>query len=402
MHNFKHYIIDTDLPEGPYSQTALADINHDGKLEFITGIQYGDIYYYRYETPTRWTRFLLGKDSPSDVGAIAYDVDNDGWIDFVVGGAWYKNSREDGALWEKYVYDPDLTAVHDVALADIDGDGRMEVITMSDQNDLRWYKIPEDPTQLWPYTYIGPSIHSGASGGDLTGNGHADVVRSNAWFENVNGNGTKWVEHRLPFVASWSTDNLSEAYMATAESSTANTDTGVNSYKYIQELLADPSKANATHSYVCDMDKDGDNDIVMIENEITGGALWWLENVNGDGSEWVRHDIMKPANPIRGALHTLWVGDLDGDGDFDIFSCEMDDVRGDGTPKYYIWENADGRGRDWNEHVILDVNLGGHAAQVGDISGNGRLGIVCKPWLPDAHNALNGKPYVIYLEDEPV
>ena len=402
MHKYKYHIIDTDLPEGPYSQTALEDINHDGKLEFIMGIQYGDIYYYKYETPEKWIRYLLGKDSPSDVGAVAYDVDQDGWIDFIVGGAWYKNSRRDGVLWEKYTFDPDLTAVHDVSLADIDGDGKMEVITMSDQNDLRWYKIPDDPTQLWRHTYIGPSIHSGAAGGDLTGTGCADVVRSDVWFENIKGDGTKWIEHKLPFRPSWNRENLSQAYIATAESETVNTSSGVNSYKYIQELLRDPSKANATHSVVCDMNQDGYNDIVMIENEITGGGLWWFENINGDGTKWIKHDIMIPKRPFRGALHTLWVGDIDGDGDFDIFSCEMDDVRGDQSPQYLIWENVDGKGDKWKEHIVLDANLGGHAAQIGDVAGNGRIGIVCKPWLPDKHNALKGKSYVIYLEDESV
>jgi hypothetical protein len=38
--------------------------------------------------------------------------------------------------------DSELTAIHDVVAADLDGDGKAEIITMSDQNNLRWYKIP--------------------------------------------------------------------------------------------------------------------------------------------------------------------------------------------------------------------------------------------------------------------
>ena len=204
---FKKHIIDTTLPDGAYAQTALADIDNDGNLEFIVGRQYGDIYYYKYRTPEKWDRYLLGKDSPSDVGAAVMDVDGDGWLDFVTGGAWYKNPGEKGGMFERIVFDPVLRKVHDVVLADVDGDGALEVITMSDKNDLRWYKIPQNPYDRWSYTYIGEAVHSGVAAGDITGNGNVDIVRTNAWFENVRGDGTEWIEHPLPFPRKQRTHN---------------------------------------------------------------------------------------------------------------------------------------------------------------------------------------------------
>ena len=36
---FKQHLIDTALPPGMYAQTALADLDGDGRLEFITGQQ---------------------------------------------------------------------------------------------------------------------------------------------------------------------------------------------------------------------------------------------------------------------------------------------------------------------------------------------------------------------------
>ena len=89
---FKHHIVDPDLPEGLYAQTALADLDSDGKLEYIVGQREGTIFYYKYHTPSHWTRYVLGHDSPSDVGGAAMDVDGDGWIDFVAGGGWYRQS----------------------------------------------------------------------------------------------------------------------------------------------------------------------------------------------------------------------------------------------------------------------------------------------------------------------
>ena len=96
MFNFRPHIIDTDLPPGLYAQTALADLDNDGCLEFITGQQYGAIFYYKYHQPDRWSRQVLGLDSPSDVGGAAIDVDGDGWIDFVTGGGLYRSPGEPG------------------------------------------------------------------------------------------------------------------------------------------------------------------------------------------------------------------------------------------------------------------------------------------------------------------
>ncbi|MEL7329028.1 MAG: VCBS repeat-containing protein, partial [Cyanobacteria bacterium J06559_1] len=197
---FKPCIIDTDLPKRRYyAQTALADLDNDGQLEFIMGQQYGDIYWYKYHAnapkSAQWTRHLLGKKSPSDVGACAFDVDGDGWIDFVAGGAWYQNSRDPHKPFTRHVFDRRLKAIHDLVAADIDGDGQLEILTMSDKNNLRWYKIPTDPTKTWIRHDIGESVHAGLSTGDIDGDGDIDIVRTNVWLENVNGDGSQWIEH---------------------------------------------------------------------------------------------------------------------------------------------------------------------------------------------------------------
>ncbi len=77
----------------------------------------------------------------------------------------------------------------------------------------------------------------------------------------------------------------------------------------------------------------------------------------------------------------------------------MEGVPGEEPPRYYIWENVDGKGLEWREHVILDANLGGHAAVVGDVTGNGLPDIVSKPWSPRSDNAVEGKRFVLFLEN---
>jgi len=366
---FCHHIIDTDLPGDGWGQTVLADLDGDGRPEFVTGRARGTLYWYKCHSPDRWSRHLLGESSPSDVGACALDVDGDGRTDIVTGGAWYRNPGSAHAPFERIVFDAGLSAVHDAAAADIDGDGRAEVLTMSDQNDLRWYKVPPDPRRPWPCRRIGPAVHAGLSVGDVDGDGDLDVVRTDVWFENVAGDGTEWVEHAI----------------------------GPNTPPPPDFR---PSFAfNATYSVVCDMDRDGKNDIVFTDAEIPGGRIWWMENCDGRGRQWKRHEVPNGDGVRRGAYHSLYVGDLDGDGDLDIFSCEMEGVPGEGPPRWYIWENVDSRGAQWKEHVILDVNLGGHCAVVGDVTGNGLPDIIAKPWKPRLDNALGGRMFVLFLEN---
>jgi len=369
---FRHHVIDADLPGNMYAQTALADLDNDGRLEYIVGQRRGDIFWYKMHTPERWTRHLLGQDSPSDVGAAPLDVDGDGYVDLVTGGAWYRNSRKADTPFTRIVFDPQLDSVHDLVVADIDSDGHPEVLTLSDQNNLRWYKIPPDLTQPWVRHDVGPAVHAGLSVGDLNGDGHLDIVRTNVWFENLKGDGTAWQVRPIG----------------------PNTPPPPDFQPYFA--------FDATISFVCDMNGDGKNDIVFVDAEIPGGKVWWMENVDGLGRAWQRHEVYTwdPARePRRGAYHSLYVGDLDGDGDWDILSCEMEGVPGEDAPRYYIWENVDGKGGQWREHVILDVNLGGHAAVVGDVTGNGLLDVIAKPWIPRPDNALGGKMFVVFLEN---
>ena len=166
---FQHHFGDRDLPGRNMGQTDLADLDRDGDLDFITGQQNGAIYWYEFQSPDRWVRHDLGADSPSDVGGVALDVNGDGWPDFVAGGAWYENPRTPTKTsFIRHVFDAGLAAVHDIILADVDGDGQTDVLTMSDKNDLRWYAIAENPNGRVAkddHRRIGPLGHLGGRRG---------------------------------------------------------------------------------------------------------------------------------------------------------------------------------------------------------------------------------------------
>ena len=164
--------------------------------------------------------------------------------------------------------------------------------------------------------------------------------------------------------------------------------------------MFDPALKAVHDLFPADVDGDGRDEIVFTDAEIPGGKVWWMENLDGRGRKCRRHDIYTPgAGPRRGAYHSLFVGDVDGDGALDVFSCEMEHVGGDRPPRCFIWENADGRGGTWQERVILDANLGGHMAVVGDITGNGLPDVIAKPWHPASTKDLGGRMFIVFLEN---
>ena len=272
-------------------------------------------------------------------------------------------------------------------MVDVDKDGRLDMVTMSDRNNLRWYTIPKDPTQRWTRHDIGPALHGGVAPhgfGDIAGKGFVDVVRVDVWFENVKGDGTEWRQHPLgPF------PDLPAGEPAWAD--------------------------NAARAWVADLNGDGRNDVVQSVEEFRPATIWWMENLGvGPKGEiqWRRHYIAG-LDRVMGGLHSLGVADFTGDGKLDVYTAEYDWQRarpgpnGEENPRYFLYENL-GVGPAWDgpaatvrfkEHVIADINLGGHEDAIGDVTGDGKIDIVSKPWATSPKNALGGRAYVLILEN---
>lgn len=363
---FKHHAGDREIGGDAMGQTALVDLDRDGDLDFITGQRAGPILWYEYQSADRWIKHTLGEDSPSDVGGAALDVDQDGWVDFVAGGVWYRNPgnpREAG--FARHTFDQNLNAVHDLIVGDLDGDGRPDVVTMSDRNDLRWYAIPGHPAKPWQATRIGNPVHAGISIGDLDADGDLDLVRSNVWLENRD-HGQQWTEHKM--TEPWGSDSQ-------------------------------PWEINATQTRTADINRDGRLDVVITDGENRDARIAWLEApADPKTGRWITHYLPKGDRAARGAYHSLAVDDFDGDGDPDIFTVEMEAVAGDRPPRWFVWENSDGQGT-FVERVILDANLGGHEAVVGDVDGDGDPDICSKLWRAARGNANSGKNHFDYLEN---
>jgi len=343
---FEYHLI--DKVGSQMGQTSLVDVDKDGDLDWIAGCNGGTIWWFEYKGPDSWVRHLLGQKAPTDVGGTAFDVDGDGWVDQVSGAAWYRNTAKPRE--QEFIKYPNavIERSHDIVSADVDGDGKLDILAMSDRSGLFWYKIPADPTETWREYKIGEAVHGGIDPkgtGDIDGDGDIDVVRSNIWFENLDGKGTKWADHK-------------------------NIDFGQPKARF--PLM--------TKNWVVDIDKDGDNDVVQAEGDCVSGRVAWHENADGKGRVWIRHLI---ADKTGQDYHSLAVADFDNDGDLDVFSG--------GGPltekpphKWFIWENLDGKGRNFKQHLILSGKLC-HESKAADVDGDGDIDVCSKPWNGDEH-----------------
>ncbi|HEY7119600.1 MAG TPA: VCBS repeat-containing protein, partial [Tepidisphaeraceae bacterium] len=378
---FEHHTITTDLPVGPnrvgdYGQTALADLDGDGRPDFVLGRKgAGDrsvLYWFASAGADDWTKYVAGHDTRSDVGLAAMDVDRDGHLDLVTSGAWYRNPGNPRAKpFERHLFDDRNTNAHDVLAVDIDGDGKLDVVTLRGpegnykaDDGLVWYRIPADPTKAWERHVIGPGVHGAITphgAGDIAGHGHADLVVANTWYENIGGTGTQWVAHpNIPFGRKGPF--------------------GV-----------------CVRTWVTDMDGDGKPEIVIADADITHSKIAILRNADGHGERWAKVEL--PQSFDYGSLHALAVADFNGDGRPDIASVEQEELlpAGRTDPRFVVWENLGSL--KFAEHVVLDEKLGGHELQAADVDGDGRIDIVSKPWGPAAWNGAGGRMHVDYLRN---
>lgn len=358
--------------EGDYGLTALTDIDRDGDLDFVLGGRIPPperLYWLEFQAPDRWVRHEIGTEYASDVGLAALDVDDDGWIDLVCSGVWFRNPGAARAEhWERLVFAPDAAGAHDIVAADVDGDGRDDIVMMGDArtplNALCWFKIPVDPRTTWERHDIGPGIHGAiapAGVRDLNGDGHADVVRGDTWFENKDGRGREW--HAHPAIP----------------------------------MGREGPYGMCVRTVIADIDGDGKPALVVCDADIIDSKVVILRNPDGRGETWIKQEL--PQSFRYGSLHSLAVADFNGDGRLDIVSNEQEELLPGRrrNPRWVIWENL-GEQR-FVERIIRDDGLGGHELQAGDVDRDGDIDLISKPWASLIWNSANGKMHVEFLEN---
>jgi hypothetical protein len=337
---FKYYEIGS-VDEGLLGLSSLVDIDKDGDLDWIVGSGGSSVYWFEYQAADKWTKHLIGENTLTDKGAVVFDVDDDGLSDLAAGGTWYHNTGNPKEGFTRY--ENGAIYAYDNITGDINGDGKKDMVALSEHEGLFWYDVSLKPFKKWKQVKIGEGITGGIYPNgiaDIDNDGDNDIVRSNVWYENIKGDGSKWEIHRtLSFVESKG--------------------------RY----------ANSSRILTLDFDADGDIDIIQAESNNPNGKIAWHANKDGLGRNWFTHKIDYETNQD---LHSLCVADFDNDGDLDIFSGGGPET-GELHKRCFIWENTDGAGLEWTRHEVL-TDIECFDAVANDVDGDGDIDICSKPW----------------------
>ncbi|MCH8046341.1 MAG: VCBS repeat-containing protein, partial [Planctomycetes bacterium] len=294
------------------------DLDGDGDMDVLSASEGDDrIAWYENDGSERFTahdvntpapKFSFFEDGNADNArsVFAADLDGDGDMDVLSASshddriAWYENDGSQNFTQHNvntpdpdYMFndiDGNADGANSVFAADVDGDGDIDVLSASANDDrIAWYE--NDGSGHFVAHTISTAADGAASvfAADVDGDGDIDVLSASfldnkiAWYENDGLGG--FIAHTISTAADW-----------------------------------------ANSVFAADVDRDGDMDVLSASS--ADDKIAWYEN---DGSQnFTEHVVNSPdpdgipnncTNGDANVPRSVFAADLDGDGDIDVLSA---------------------------------------------------------------------------------
>jgi hypothetical protein len=175
-----------------YSTPVLADLDQDGDREILTAtcseFAYPGRAYVLEHDGTVAPGWPQPTNYPVFVPPSVADIDGDGWLDVALGdqvlspenvNQVYAWDRSGNAL-PGFPVGPVAAIFAQIIIADIDGDGAMELMFDDNWSDSDIQALNHDGTPVdgWPLEVIGSSFQQSPSVADIDGDGYMDLAGS--------------------------------------------------------------------------------------------------------------------------------------------------------------------------------------------------------------------------------
>jgi PKD repeat protein len=366
-----------------------ADMDRDGDFDIIGVNWHGETPFEMWRndlnpkrTLNSWERHVVDSDRPWVSLLIdAADLDGDNLADIVTGGWWYRNPGSPAGGWIRNTIGDPLNNM--AAVYDFDRDGDTDIlgtqgIGTESNPALAWARN----SGLGSFTIMtniedgSGTFLQGATAGALQNNGVPQTVLS---FHNSASSVQRIIVPDNPSTDIWMWEELSPASQ-NEDLSHGDIDRDGDSDLLLgtQWLRNDGASWNLftlngtpgepDRNRLADINRDGRLDAVVGFESVA--KLAWYEQGAAATDTWTEHIIADISKPM-----SLDVADMDSDGDFDVVVGEHN-LQNPQNARLYVFENADGQGFVWDEHIIYTGDEHHDGAQVVDIDNDGDLDII--------------------------
>ena len=357
MIRFEHVLVDDANPLHPHCKAA-GDLDGDGLPDLLAAsAQDGGLFWYRYP---EWTKHKIDDGTFTTDMAVG-DIDGDGHLDVIipsnVGLIWYRNPVGDGGdptqPWEAINVSPDGARMHDVQVADLDGDGKLDIVTRHQSgfgrmagNQIHIWK--QDSPRSWSHRTFDCPHGEGLNIADVNGDGRLDIIIGGRWYANpgdiLSG---EWEEYLFM------------------------------SAEYFDQNWTNGDVVVATG----DLAGNGGVDIALSPAEGSGHLSWFEAPADPTESSWTEHILESTFDHAHG----MGIGDMNGDGRPDIVVANMHQATPPQEVAVYLNQ---GNGNSWQKQTV--ATTGSHNIVLVDIGANGRLDIFGANWNNSAstHGAI--------------